>query len=100
MNPRPPVPGDAAPSHTGPPTGPSPAGGRRRPSSGSVLRCGLAVLPFIGMLVLIPFVNRVEPYVLDLPFLLFWIVVWVVLTSACMTVVYLTDPANKAGGQA
>ena len=100
MNPRPPAPDDATPSHTGPPPGLRAAGGRPRPSAGSVLRCALAVLPFIGMLVLIPFVNRVEPYILDLPFLLFWIVVWVVLTSACMTVVYFTDPANKTGAKA
>ena len=32
-------------------------------------------------------------------FLLFWIVVWVALTSVCMTVIYLSDPANKAGAE-
>ncbi len=63
--------------------------------SGRYLRVGLAVLPFIGMLVLIPLVNRTEPFVLGLPFLLFWIVVWVALTAACMTLIYWTDPANR-----
>lgn len=67
---------------------PSPTAGRR-------LRFTLAVLPFLGMLVAIPFVNRVEPYVAGLPFLLFWIVAWVALTAVCMTVVYRTDPANR-----
>lgn len=104
MNHDPSVPGDAAQAPPGPPTAPdtttTTTGGGRRPSAGSVFRFVLAVLPFIGMLVLIPFVNRVEPYILDLPFLLFWIVVWVVLTSACMTVVYFTDPANKTEAQA
>lgn len=66
-------------------------------SAGQYLRFTLAVLPFIGMLVLIPWVNRTEPYVLGLPFLLFWIVAWVILTAACMTAVYWTDPANRAG---
>lgn len=66
-------------------------------SAGRYLRFSLAVLPFIGMLVLIPAVNRDEPYVLGLPFLLFWIVLWVALTAACMTVVYWTDPANRPG---
>lgn len=97
MNQRPPVPGDAAPTPTDLPSGTRPAVGRPRPSAGAVFRFALATLPFIGMLVLVPFVNRVEPYVFDLPFLLFWIVVWVVLTSVCMTVIYFTDPANKAG---
>jgi hypothetical protein len=70
---------------------------RSAPKPGRYLRFILATLPFIGMLVLIPWVNQTEPYVLGLPFLLFWIVVWVVLTAACMTVIYYSDPANKAG---
>jgi len=57
------------------------------------------LLWLLGMLVLIPWVNRTEPYVWGLPFLLFWIVVWVALTSVCMTVIYLSDPANKAGAE-
>lgn len=70
---------------------------RPGPKAGRYLRGSLAILPFIGVLVAIPWVNRTEPYVLGMPFLLFWIVVWVVLTSACMTVVFFSDPANKAG---
>jgi hypothetical protein len=70
---------------------------RSGPKAGRYLRFSLAVLPFVGMLVLIPWVNRTDPYVLGMPFLLFWIVIWVVLTSACMTVVFWSDPANKAG---
>jgi len=70
---------------------------RSAPKAGRYLRFTLATLPFIGMLVLIPWVNSTEPYVLGLPFLLFWIVMWVVLTAACMTVIFWSDPANKAG---
>ncbi len=51
----------------------------------------LAVLPAIGLVAGIPFANRVEPYVLGLPFLLFWIVAWVVATSAIMGVIWLLD---------
>ena len=91
-------PGDAAQAHTDPPAARD-AGGGARPSAGSIFRFVLAVLPFIGMLVMIPFVNRVEPYILHMPFLLFWIVIWVALTSLCMTVVYFTDPANKTADQ-
>jgi hypothetical protein len=56
----------------------------------------LAALPFIGILLGVPFVNRVEPLVLGMPFVLAWIVGWVVLTSLIMTVVYQLDPANRA----
>jgi hypothetical protein len=51
----------------------------------------LAVIPPVALLGGIPFVNRVEPYVLGLPFLLFWIVLWVVLTSVTMGVILLLD---------
>lgn len=51
----------------------------------------LALLPTIGLLGGIPFANRVEPFVLGLPFFLFWIVAWVVATSAIMWIVWILD---------
>jgi len=51
----------------------------------------LAVLPALGLVAGIPFANRVDPYVLGLPFLLFWIVAWVVATSAIMGTIWLLD---------
>ncbi len=64
----------------------------------------LAVLPFLGMLIGPFFLNRVEPLVLGMPLLLAWLVMWVVLTSAIMAVIYAFDPANRsdasAGGDA
>jgi hypothetical protein len=56
----------------------------------------LAVLPFIGILLGVPFVNRVEPLVLGMPLVLAWIVMWVVLSAAIMAVIYLLDPANRS----
>ncbi|HEY1995825.1 DUF3311 domain-containing protein [Paraburkholderia sp.] len=55
----------------------------------------LAALPFIGILLGVPFVNRVEPLVLGMPFVLAWIVLWVVLTALVMGIVYRLDPANR-----
>ncbi|MFP3566824.1 DUF3311 domain-containing protein [Paraburkholderia sp. SIMBA_030] len=55
----------------------------------------LAALPFIGMLVGIAFVNRVEPLVLGMPFVLAWIVMWVVLSSIIMAIVYRLDSSNR-----
>ena len=57
----------------------------------------LAALPFLGLLGGIPFANRVTPFVLGLPFILFWIVLWVVITSVIMWVIYSMDPRNRAG---
>lgn len=55
----------------------------------------LAILPFIGILGGIYFVNKVTPYVLGMPFILFYIVLWVVLTSGIMAIVFKMDPANR-----
>jgi Protein of unknown function (DUF3311) len=57
----------------------------------------LGMVPFIGMLGLLPIVNRVTPYVLGVPFILFWIVMWVLLTSTIMLIIFKLDPANKEG---
>ncbi|WP_116138763.1 DUF3311 domain-containing protein [Trinickia diaoshuihuensis] len=59
----------------------------------------LAVLPFAGILLGVPFVNRVEPLVLGMPLVLAWIVFWVVMSAVIMAVVYQLDPANRGGVQ-
>lgn len=56
----------------------------------------LAALPFLGMLIGPYFLNRVEPYILGLPFLLAWLVFCVLATSVVMGIVYVTDPQNRA----
>lgn len=53
----------------------------------------LSVIPALGSLVVI---NQVEPYVAGLPFVLFWAVLWVVLTSGFLLLSNLLDPANDA----
>jgi hypothetical protein len=55
----------------------------------------LMLLPFLGILGGIPFANRVTPYILGLPFILFWIVAWVIITSIIMAIVYRFDPKVK-----
>jgi hypothetical protein len=55
----------------------------------------LAVLPFLGILVGVPLLNRVEPLILGMPLVLAWIVLWVVLTAVIMAIIYRCDPANR-----
>jgi hypothetical protein len=55
----------------------------------------LAVLPFLGILVGVPLLNRVEPLVLGMPVILAWIVLWIILTAAIMAIIYRCDPANR-----
>lgn len=44
------------------------------------LRVVLAAIPIAALSVAVPWVNRIEPRVFGLPFVLFWIVAWVFLT--------------------
>ncbi len=71
---------------------PSPA--EPAPDRTRVLRVVLACLPFLGILGGAGLANRTEPYVLGLPFLMAWIVLWVVASSGIMGIVYALDPAN------
>jgi hypothetical protein len=44
------------------------------------LRVLLAAIPIVALSFAVPLVNRVEPRILGLPLILFWIVAWVLLT--------------------
>ena len=55
----------------------------------------LAALPFPGILVGVPLLNRVEPLILGMPLIVAWIVLWIVLTAVIMAIIYLCDPANR-----
>lgn len=61
----------------------------------TILRVLLGLLPFLGILVGVFFVNRTTPFVLGMPFLLFWVVAWTVLTAPLMLLVYKLDPCNR-----
>ena len=47
-----------------------------------MLRLLLTAIPIAALSIAVPLVNRVEPRVLGLPFLLCWIVGWALLTPA------------------
>jgi Protein of unknown function (DUF3311) len=52
------------------------------PSGALLLPMLLAAIPFCAMTVAVPLVNRVEPRIFGAPFLLGWILAWVLLTPA------------------
>ena len=51
----------------------------------------LALVPVTMLTLGIPFANRLEPRVFGLPFLLAWIVAWIVLTPLVMATVHWLD---------
>ncbi|MDR2198377.1 MAG: DUF3311 domain-containing protein [Deltaproteobacteria bacterium] len=53
------------------------------------------IVPIAAVLGLMPWYNRAEPLVLGFPFGYFWIFLWIALTSVCLFIAYVIDPANK-----
>jgi hypothetical protein len=49
-----------------------------------MLRVLLAAMPFVALTIAVPLVNRVEPRVLGIPFLLWWIMAWILVTPAVL----------------
>jgi hypothetical protein len=45
-------------------------------------------IPFVGMCFSVPLWDRVHPFLLGLPFNLFWLISWIVLTTVCLWVAY------------
>ena len=55
----------------------------------------LTIIPAIGSLTVI---NRVEPYILGLPFIVFWSASWLIITSICLyigNIVYERQGENE-----
>lgn len=55
----------------------------------------LMLLPYCAFLLLVPVVNRVEPYIFGLPFLLFWLILWTIGTSVIMFTIYQLDTIDE-----
>ena len=80
---------------------PDPADGSpyvvRRPSVAALL---LGLIPFAAMCFSVTLWDRVHPMVLGLPFNLFWLLAWIVLTPVCLRVAYLVETSRGADASA
>jgi hypothetical protein len=56
-----------------------------KPSFAAIL---LGLIPFLAMCFSVPLWDRVYPMILGIPFNLFWLVLWILLTPACLRVAY------------
>jgi hypothetical protein len=65
----------------------------RKPSLGAVL---LGLIPFVAMCLSVSLWDRVEPMIFGLPFNLFWLIAWIVLSSLCMWAAYLTGTVFRS----
>jgi hypothetical protein len=55
------------------------------------VRYAIAAIPVVMLTLGIPFANRVEPRIVGLPFLLAWIVLWIVLAPLFLAAVARID---------
>ena len=60
------------------------------------LSLALAAVPVLALTLGIPLANRLEPRVFGLPFLLAYIVVWILITPAFLGAAYALDRARAA----
>jgi len=51
----------------------------------------LGAIPFVTLVFALPLVNRIKPVILGLPFLLFWILGWVLLTPLILFLAYTLE---------
>jgi membrane protein required for beta-lactamase induction len=63
----------------------------KRPSLGAIL---LALVPFVAMCFSVPLWDRVQPTLLGIPFNLFWLILWIVITPLCMWAAYRLEAAR------
>jgi hypothetical protein len=64
----------------------------KKPSVGALL---LGLIPFAAMCFSVPLWDRVDPMLLGIPFNLFWLISWIVLTPVCMWAAYQVEAAGK-----
>lgn len=59
----------------------------------------IGAVPFITLVFALPFVNRVEPFILGIPFVLFWIIFWVALTPLLLFAAYRCEKRYNLHGK-
>jgi hypothetical protein len=65
----------------------------KRPSFGALC---LGMIPFVAMCFSVSAWDRVYPMVLGLPFNLFWLLAWIVLTSLCLSAAYRLEASHPS----
>jgi Protein of unknown function (DUF3311) len=68
----------------------------KRPSLRAIL---LGLIPFAATCFSVSFWDRVDPIVLGLPFNLFWLISWLLLTPLCLWVAYRWEEPTARNGR-
>lgn len=63
----------------------------KKPSLGALL---FGLIPFIAMCFSVSLWDRIDPMILGIPFNLFWLIAWIVLSTLCMWAAYRVEIAR------
>jgi len=64
-----------------------------RPAPAALL---LASIPFAGVCFSVPLWDRIEPMILGVPFNVFWLIAWIVLSPLCLWAAYRIETARAS----
>ena len=68
----------------------------KTPSLGAIV---LGIIPFVAMCLSVAMWDRIDPMILGLPFNLFWLLIWIVLTSICLWGAYRLETPPDEGSE-
>jgi uncharacterized protein DUF3311 len=63
----------------------------KKPSAGALL---LGLIPFVALCFSVSLWDRIDPMLLGIPFNLFWLICWIVLSTACLWAAYQVESAR------
>jgi hypothetical protein len=75
------------------------AGARGASRMPSIAALSIALIPFAAMCFSVSLWDRIDPMLLGIPFNLFWLISWIVLSSLCMWVAYRVEAARNTQDQ-
>jgi hypothetical protein len=64
----------------------------KKPSLGAL---ALGLIPFVAMCFSVAMWDRVEPMIFGLPFNLFWLLCWIILSTGCLWAAYRLGRGNS-----
>jgi hypothetical protein len=71
------------------------AGARGASGMPSIAALSIALIPFAAMCFSVSLWDRIDPMLFGIPFNLFWLISWIVLSSLCMWVAYRVEAARS-----
>jgi len=64
-------------------------------STPSIAALSIGLMPFAAMCFSVSLWDRIEPMLFGIPFNLFWLISWIMLSSLCMWVAYRLEAARN-----